>query len=240
MLKLLNTIHTLPKWTQKNPVFFTNRSTAYFKMEKYVKSLRDANKAIKLDSNWAKGYYRKGKVLMHQEDYKQAKKEFDHALKLKPSSAAFEQAVAECKAAVNANSTAAEILKADGNDFFKTGDIEKAIAKYSAAISACKNNPKENLIKADIYGNRAACYRQLYNSKSVIADCTSALALNPNHVKALIRRGQAFESTEKFKEALADFQSALILAPGTPVCVQGAGRIRAALRREAKANDQKL
>jgi len=225
----------------KNPIFFTNRSTAYFKMEKYDKSLRDANKAIKLDAKWPKGYYRKGMVLMHEEKYQDALKDFQKALSLKPDSLAFEKAVADCKAMTMQNCTSGEILKMEGNDLFKSGEIEKAIQKYSSAIAACQDNAKENLIKADVYANRAACYRQLYNSKQVIDDCTAALVLNPNHVKALIRRGQALESTEKFKEALADFQQALIIAPGTPVCVQGAGRIRAALRREkANSSDQKL
>jgi len=218
----------------KNPVFFTNRSTAYFKMKKYEKSLRDANKAIKCDPKWAKGYYRKGVVLMEMNNYEEALKDLDQAVKLIPSNSSFVQAAAACKAKIFKSMSAAEIIKSEANTMFKQGQIEEAVKKYTQGIAACKDDAKDNLVKADLYANRAACHRQLYASKKVVSDCTEALKYNPNHVKALIRRAQANESLEKFKEALQDFQQATYLAPGTPVAVQGASRIRAALKRENK------
>jgi len=218
----------------KNPIFYTNRSTAYFKMEKFDKSLRDANKAIKCDPKWAKGYYRKGVVLMEMNQHKEALPALEKASKLKPDNVSFSNAVAACKAHNMKGMSGAEILKMEANELFKSGRIEDAIKKYTQAIAACKDNDKDKLIKADIYANRAACHRQLYASKKVVADCTSALEYNPRHVKAMIRRAQAQESLEKFTEALQDFQQATYLAPGTPVAVQGASRIRAALKREKK------
>jgi len=218
----------------KNPVFFTNRSTAYFKMKKFEKSLRDANKAIKCDPKWAKGYYRKGVVLMEMDKHEEALKDLEHAVKLVPSNSSFVQAAASCKAKIFKSMSAAEIIKSEANAMFKKGQIEEAVKKYTQGIQACKDDAKDNLVKADLYANRAACHRQLYASKKVVNDCTEALKYNPNHVKALIRRAQANESLEKFKEALLDFQQATYLAPGTPVAVQGASRIRAALKRENK------
>jgi len=219
----------------KNPVFFTNRSTAYFKMGKYDKSLRDATKAIKCDPKWAKGYYRKGVVLMEMGNHSEALKELEQAVKLAPKNQTFSTAAATCKAKIFKSMSAAEILKSEANQMFKSGQIEDAVKKYTQGIAACKkDDAKDNLVKADLYANRAACHRQLYASKKVVADCTEALKYNPNHVKALIRRAQANESLEKFKEALQDFQQATYLAPGTPVAVQGASRIRAALKRENK------
>jgi len=233
MLRLLN-ITLTTELDPKNPVFFTNRSTAYFKMQKFDKSLRDANKAIKCDPKWAKGYYRKGVVLMEMDQHKEALPALEKASKLKPENVSFSNAVATCKAANMKGMSGAEIIKLEANDLFKSGNIEAAIKKYTQALHAAEDTAKDKLVKGDIYANRAACYRQLYSSKKVVADCTSALACNPNHVKALIRRAQALESLEKFKEALQDFQQANYLAPGTPVAVQGASRIRAALKREKK------
>jgi tetratricopeptide (TPR) repeat protein len=62
---------------------------------------------------------------------------------------------------------------------------------------------KDDTAKADIYANRAACYVQLYEPKKVLDDCNNALKLAPDHAKALLRRAQALESLEKYKEALA-------------------------------------
>lgn len=218
----------------KNPVFYTNRSTAYFKMKNYQKSLRDANKAIKCDPKWAKGYYRKGLALMElKDDHKEALSQLEKAAALKPNSQAFDLAVVTCKAKFMKGMLPCEILKLEANDLFKKGDIADAVTRYTKAINSVsrKPNDKEKLVLADIYANRAACNRQLYNSTAVIKDCTKALELNPNHVKAFIRRGQARESMEKFEEALKDFQQANYLAPGTSVAIQGASRIRASLKR---------
>lgn len=218
----------------KNPIFFTNRSTAYFKMGKFDKSLRDANKSIKCSPKWAKGYYRKGIVLMQLDKHKEALPELEKASRLSPDNVSFSNAVAQCKAHNMKGMSGAEIIKTEANELFKVGKITDAIKKYTQAIGACQDNAKDKLVKADIYANRAACHRQLYASKKVVADCTAALKNNPNHVKAFIRRGQAQESLENFREALHDFQQANYLCPGTPVAVQGASRIRSALRRAQK------
>jgi hypothetical protein len=53
------------------------------------------------------------------------------------------------------------------------------------------------------YGNRSACYACLEDHDLVVADCTSALDLNSNYPKVLMRRCQSFEATEKYDEALA-------------------------------------
>lgn len=219
----------------KNPIFFTNRSTAYYKMNKFDKSLRDANKAIKLDSNWAKGFYRRAMALVELEQVKEAIPDFEKAARLKPDYPSYREQLAKARELLHKGMCNAEIIKLQANEMFKAGQIEKAIMKYTEAIHSCRKNPKEDLVKADCYANRAACHRQLYASKKVVHDCTEALKLNPNHVKALIRRAQAHESLENFKESLNDFQQANYLA-NTPVATQGAARIRSALRREAKMN----
>jgi len=218
----------------KNPIFFTNRSTAYFKMNRFDKSLRDADKAIKLDKKWAKGYYRRGLVLMEQKQWKEALKALEQAEKLKPKNASFKTAVINCRKAFMDGKSAGEILKMDGNKLFKSGKIDEAIVKYTEALQACdreKGGSNNNSLKADIYANRALCYKQQYSPKKVIADTTKALEISPQHVKALIRRAQARESMELFKEALEDFQRASFLAPGSSVAVQGASRVRSGLRK---------
>jgi len=128
----------------------------------------------------------------------------------------------------------AEILKMQGNDEFKKGNIDSAIKIYTSALAAAEDDEKGKMTKADIYTNRAACYHQLYDPKKTAEDCSSALKLNPNQTKALIRRAQAYESLERYQDALKDFEAALILAPNADVAIKGATRIRSALRKETK------
>ena len=70
---------------------------------------------------------------------------------------------------------------------------------FVVRVSAKGDDEKTNMMRADVYANRAACNVQLYEPNKVRADCDAALKLVPNHVKALLRRGQALESLEKYK-----------------------------------------
>jgi len=127
-----------------------------------------------------------------------------------------------------------EILKLQANEEFKRGNIEQAIKMYTSALAECDDDEKGKAVKADIYANRAACYHQLYDPKKTADDCTSALKLSPNHAKALIRRAQAYESLEKYEDALEDFETARRIAPDSEVAMKGATRIRQSLRKKGK------
>lgn len=220
----------------KNPVYFTNRSMCYFKMKEYEKSLRDARKAISINPNWAKGYCRSGTALLELGNFKEALADLEKAAALEPQTPAYAQAAADAKKRMYANLSPAEITKTEGNDFFKMGEIDKAIDKYTQAIKMIGNpsNDKEKAILADIYSNRAMCHQQRWASQDVIADSTAALNLVPTHAKALIRRAQAYESLEKYQDSLNDFEAAVRLQPNMEVAHKGAVRVRNTLRRSGQ------
>ncbi len=216
----------------RNPVYFTNRSMCYFKMKEYEKSLRDAKKAISIDPNWAKGYCRAGTAELELGNYKEALANLQKAAEIDPKTTAYAEAAADAKRRMYANLSPAEISKLEGNEFFKIGEIDKAIEKYTLAITQVKgHDEKSKQILADIYSNRAMCHQQRWDSKEVVSDASAAIGLVPNHAKAIVRRAQAYESLEKYKESLADFELAARLQPGMDVAHKGAVRIRQTLRR---------
>lgn len=51
------------------------------------------------------------------------------------------------------------------------------------------------------------------HSETAIEDCSKAIELEPNYVKALLRRAQLYEFTEKLDESLADFKKILEIDP---------------------------
>jgi len=59
------------------------------------------------------------------------------------------------------------------------------------------------------HSNRAACYKQISNFDGVIEDCTAVLEYEPENVKALVRRAQAFEGVERYRYALQDCKTVL-------------------------------
>jgi tetratricopeptide (TPR) repeat protein len=214
----------------KNPIFYTNRSFAYSKMGKWDKSLRDANKSIKLKADWAKGHWRAGVALTNLGRLEEAMNALAQCTQLDPKNKQFANEHARVKALYYKDKSQAELIKLDANELFKKGQMEDAVKLYTKAINAALDTDKERQIKADILCNRAACYRNLYNSKKVVEDCTASLNLKPNNFKALFRRAQAYESLEKYKNALEDFQTASRLQPSHTACFQAVTRLRKTLK----------
>lgn len=54
--------------------------------------------------------------------------------------------------------------------------------------------------------NIAACALSVKDYEGTIKHCTAALEINPEYVKALWRRAEAYEATEKYREALEDLK----------------------------------
>ncbi|KAJ3966984.1 ADP/ATP carrier receptor [Lentinula raphanica] len=114
----------------------------------------------------------------------------------------------------------AGLFKAQGNDAYKTRDYAKAAKLYSRAIEI---SPKAEPV---FYSNRAACYMNMDPAQYVLVvqDCDEAIKLDPTYVKALNRRASAFESLERYAEALRDYTATTVLEKftnqATPLAVE--------------------
>ncbi|CAG4958017.1 unnamed protein product [Colias eurytheme] len=104
-----------------------------------------------------------------------------------------------------------EELKVAGNEAFKVGDMERSIEKYTEGLNICPLQfPKQRAI---LYCNRSAAKMKLEKHKHAIKDCTKAIELDENYLKAYHRRAQSYEATDKLDESLADFKKVLELDP---------------------------
>ncbi|KAH0832220.1 hypothetical protein J3R83DRAFT_13183 [Lanmaoa asiatica] len=100
----------------------------------------------------------------------------------------------------------ARLAKDKGNTAFKAADYPTAIGHYTNAILADSSDHT-------FFLNRAAAYLKLGKSEDVERDCTKVLALNPDNVKALFRRGQARRALGNLDGAQADLDKVLALEP---------------------------
>jgi len=105
-----------------------------------------------------------------------------------------------------------ELLKEEGDKHYKAAAFEEAIKSYTKCI---EQNPATEL-KVKALSNRSACYKQLSNFDGTIEDCSMVLEADPENVKAIIRRAQAFEAVERYKFALQDVKTVLSM-PGDKV-----------------------
>ncbi|KAI8565778.1 hypothetical protein RHMOL_Rhmol03G0288100 [Rhododendron molle] len=126
--------------------------------------------------------------------------------------------------------------KVKGNRMFGDGQYEEALSEYGLALQVAPDVPTSVEIRSICHANRALCYlklkkrrvealmRHLEKARQPISNCrkegkyeesikdsTKALELNPNYVKALLRRGEAHEKLEHFEEAIADLKKVLEL-----------------------------
>ncbi|XP_063239962.1 tetratricopeptide repeat protein 1 [Bacillus rossius redtenbacheri] len=102
--------------------------------------------------------------------------------------------------------------KESGNELFRAGEFRPAAQKYTLALRTCPLAFPAD--RAALFCNRAACKMKLELLKSGVEDCTEAIALKPDYVKAFLRRAGMYERLEKLDEALADYKEILKLDPG--------------------------
>ncbi|XP_053615261.1 small glutamine-rich tetratricopeptide repeat-containing protein alpha-like [Plodia interpunctella] len=100
----------------------------------------------------------------------------------------------------------AEKLKNEGNELIKAERHREALEKYSRAIEL---DPRNSVY----FCNRAAAHFKLGEHEATVADCTAALALQPDYGKAHGRLGLALTALNRHREARAAFARASQLEP---------------------------
>ncbi|XP_014787435.1 tetratricopeptide repeat protein 1 [Octopus bimaculoides] len=105
----------------------------------------------------------------------------------------------------------AQQFKEKGNQEFKAGNFQEAMKLYSKALQMCPLAfPKDRAI---MYSNRAAAFMRMQKNKKAIEDSCSALELNPDYLKALLRRAELYEKEDKLEDALQDYKKIVEMDP---------------------------
>ncbi|EFJ37662.1 ubiquitin-protein ligase, PUB61 [Selaginella moellendorffii] len=101
----------------------------------------------------------------------------------------------------------AELLKEQGNLYFKKERLSAAIDAYTEAITLCPDVPV-------YWTNRALCYQRKGDWERVEADCSKALELDKASVKAHYMLGLALLNSQHYAEAIKQLEKALDLGGG--------------------------
>lgn len=214
---------------------YSNRAASYQGLGKYELAAADGDNCIRVRPNWLKGYFRKGAALESLGNLDEAIKAYQQSLQQEPGNEEVQSKLTQLNAAIKERNDkitptsckTADDAKKIGNSLFGNGKYVQAAEFYTRAITLTPGNSEE---KANYYANRAACYQQEHAYHQVIEDCNLALAINPTHVKALLRRAIAHEGLEKWQKALDDFNEVNRLSPGMSNVSQGVVRCQRALR----------
>lgn len=138
----------------------------------------------------------------------------------------------KAKRAKMGNLTPALAAKEQGNELYKNGKFPEAIEAYSRGMSLAKTDDE----KIVLLNNRAGCHFQDRNFRQCVSDCSEALAIDPKNVKALLRRGLAYENIEKIDLAMADMRQLQELSPGLPQVSQSIHRLSMMMKQKEGHN----
>mmetsp|Transcript_71591 Transcript_71591/g.126013 ORF Transcript_71591/g.126013 Transcript_71591/m.126013 type:complete len:474 (-) Transcript_71591:607-2028(-) len=135
-------------------------------------------------------------------------------------------------------------LKEEGNAFFKQGWVSRAVKKYQAAIAFLSTQyeaseaqqAESKSHKAAIYLNISACGIKAGLWDAVLENVEEALQIQPNNMKALLRRGKAYSELDRWRESKLDLQT-VIEAAGPEAA--DAKKELAKLTKKIKAHDDK-
>jgi len=103
----------------------------------------------------------------------------------------------------------AKQCKQEGNSLYSQGSHSLASDSYTAGLRLCPLDYPED--RAVLYANRGQAKKVLGLKESAISNCSKAIQLNPEYLKAILRRAELYEETDKLEESLKDYESVLAL-----------------------------
>jgi DnaJ family protein C protein 7 len=164
---------------------------------RYQEAQEIANDILHVDKQNADAVYVRGMCLYYQDNVEQAFCHFQHVLRLAPD---HQKAVDIYKRAKTLKQK-----KEGGNEAFKVGRLSEAYNLYTEAL---KIDPNNKSINAKLFFNRATVSSKLGHLNEAVADCSSALELDENYLKALLRRAKCYMELSNFDEAVRDYEKA--------------------------------
>jgi len=110
---------------------------------------------------------------------------------------------------------AAESIRAIGNAAFKAAELDRALFKYSKALRYLEGQHSEqaDTAKQACLNNSATCLSKLGRLDECVAKCMAVLELNPDHPKAIFRKGATLLAMNDPDGAEATLLRALELSP---------------------------
>ena len=105
-------------------------------------------------------------------------------------------------------------LKAAATAAFKRGDLPQALLLFKQASDAFEKYDTKNIVeRIKCLNNSALCGQQLGKNAMVVDVCSQVLSLDNQNVKALLRRGIAYEELSNFNLALDDMCTIMTIDP---------------------------
>jgi len=218
------------------------RGYAYIELNEYEQAIKDFNKVIELNPNYAEAYYGRGYAYAELNEYERAIEDYSNAIKLNPKFAEaynnrglayvklneYERAIKDYDKAIALNPAFAEAYYNRGNAYVKLNEYERAIKDYDKAIAL-------NPAFAEAYYNRGNAYAELNEYERAIEDFSNTIKLDPNDAKAYYNRGNAYAKLNEHERAIEDYDRTIELNPNYAKAYNNRGIAYAKLNKHERA-----
>ncbi|XP_078621401.1 dnaJ homolog subfamily C member 7-like isoform X2 [Branchiostoma floridae x Branchiostoma japonicum] len=150
---------------------------------------------LHIDNMNVDAMYVRGLCLYYQDNLDKAFAHFQQVLRLSPDHEKAKVAFRKAKSL--------RAKKEEGNNAFKAGRYQEAYDLYSEAL---RIDPHNVFINSKLYNNRATVGAKVNKLDQAIQDCTEAIKLDGNYLKAYLRRAKCYMDTEQYEEAVRDYE----------------------------------
>merc|ERR1712012_851761 len=174
----------------------TSRAECLAFLGRYAEAQEAANSVLALDNLNADAIYVRGLCLYHEDNVERAFSHFTQVLRFAPDHAKAKEIYRKAKSLKQ--------KKEEGNTAFKAGNLDEAYKLYSEALQIDQWN---HLTNSKLYYNRALVCAKQKKLEESIRDCSNAIDLDNNYIKAYIRRAKSYMETEQYEEAVRDYES---------------------------------
>ncbi|XP_012227173.1 dnaJ homolog subfamily C member 7 isoform X1 [Linepithema humile] len=164
---------------------------------RYQEAQDIANDALHIDKQNADAIYIRGMCLYFQDDVDRAFAHFQQVLRLAPDHAKALEIYKRAKCLKK--------KKEEGNAAFKREQYQEAYKLYNEALTI---DPHNIMTNAKLHFNKATVAFKLEKLNEAVAECTEALKLNENYLKALLKRATIYMKLEEYEEAVRDLEKA--------------------------------
>ncbi|GAM25433.1 hypothetical protein SAMD00019534_086080 [Acytostelium subglobosum LB1] len=198
-LNQIESVLTLAKFYQPAIVI---KAKLLLEVKQYSKASNLMTSLLQEDQTNSEYLYLRGLAMYYSNSFPSAIQHFQNSLAYDPD---FSQSRIALKRV-----RSLEAKKKEGNDAFTAKNYTLAYQLFTEALEI---DPKFDTYNSQLYNNRAAAALQLNKITEAIDDCTKAIELDPNYVKALTRRAQCYLKKEQFEDAVRDYEKAKTLDP---------------------------
>ncbi|TFK48414.1 protein prenylyltransferase [Heliocybe sulcata] len=163
-----------------------------------------ANDALRLNPNSPDVLTLRGLILFLSAKLAQALQHVSSALRLDPGH--------EPAMKLRRRVKDVERLKEEGNQAFKSGQLQNAVDKYGEALERVGDKEEEGKggqMRATLLSNRATTLVKMNRYEEALADTDVSLSLSPTSFKALRTRARIHLHMEKYDEAVSDFKASM-------------------------------